>query len=209
MWPRARTRSRDAGSDQAQGGEAPAKGLARTPLLAVSDSRALGPHGEGGGLRPLRRRPGPPCRSGLPHQVTPTCHSPYRSGAGRRRIVIPTIPLTLPTRMSIARDLQRLLRQSHVDPSGRRGFVASLVGPSRSRQPLDPLLAAGRVPPLRPFLFPPVALVCKGGARHQVRRFVWLFGRVWTDAALLPLKAVCRPEARRALRLARRSRGPQ
>ena len=41
-----------------------------------------------------------------------------------------------------------------------------------------------------------------GGARHQVRRFLWLFGRVWTEALLLPLRAVCRPSARWRLRLA-------
>jgi hypothetical protein len=35
-----------------------------------------------------------------------------------------------------------------------------------------------------------------GGARHQVRRFFWLFGRVWTEPVLLPLKAVCRSSAR-------------
>jgi hypothetical protein len=34
-----------------------------------------------------------------------------------------------------------------------------------------------------------------GGARHQVRRFLWLFGRVSTEAVLLPLKAVCRTGA--------------
>jgi hypothetical protein len=38
-----------------------------------------------------------------------------------------------------------------------------------------------------------------GGARHQVRRFLWLFGRVWTEALLLPLKAVCRTDARNIL----------
>jgi hypothetical protein len=31
-----------------------------------------------------------------------------------------------------------------------------------------------------------------GGARDQVRRFLWLFDREWTEALLLPLKAVCR-----------------
>jgi CRP-like cAMP-binding protein len=40
-----------------------------------------------------------------------------------------------------------------------------------------------------------------GGARHQVRRFLWLFGRVWTEAPLLPLKAVCRIAARNCLNL--------
>ena len=48
---------------------------------------------------------------------------------------------------------------------------------------------------------------CLGGARHQVRRFVWLFGRVWTDAVLLPLKAVWRNSARWRPGLARAGRG--
>src|SRR6516162_9827405 len=46
-------------------------------------------------------------------------------------------------------------------------------------------------------------LTALGGARHQVRRFLWLFGRVWTEALLLPLKAVCRTAARWVPRLAR------
>jgi hypothetical protein len=33
-----------------------------------------------------------------------------------------------------------------------------------------------------------------GGARHQVRRFLWFFGRVWTEAVLPPLKGCVGPE---------------
>ena len=37
-----------------------------------------------------------------------------------------------------------------------------------------------------------------GGARDQVRRFLWLIDREWTEALLLPLKAGCRFEARKS-----------
>jgi hypothetical protein len=37
----------------------------------------------------------------------------------------------------------------------------------------------------------PAATFPQEGARLQVRRFLWLFGRVWTEVVLLPLKAVC------------------
>src|SRR5262249_37316662 len=61
--------------------------------------------------------------------------------------------------------------------------------------PQDP--QAGRTRPGGRLPADPRPAADVGGARHQVRRFVWLFGRVWTEAVLLPLKAVCRTGARK------------
>ena len=80
------------------------------------------------------------------------------------------------------------------------GPPAGLVAPGRQWQgtpensfnggPAAPALSAR-----------PAATFPQEGARLQVRRFLWLFGRVWTEALLPPLKAVCRIAARNCLNL--------
>jgi hypothetical protein len=54
------------------------------------------------------------------------------------------------------------------------------------------LYFAKRVMSLRQSILSSTEASGLGGARHQVRRFLWLFGRAWTEAVLLPLKAVGR-----------------